>query len=70
MSRTYRQAPLNHTGFRRPKVRSQRRQLECLKADSLYCEFDVSPVNRTNRHVPSEYDDLIASSIYEIDYRD
>lgn len=68
MSKTYRQAPQNRTGFRKPRTRNERRQLNCLKADARFCDLDISPKNRINRHIPSEFDDLYASSIYELDY--
>lgn len=68
MSRTYRQVPVNRSGFRHPKTRNQRRQLQCLKADALFCEYDISPKNRNNRHMQTEFDELTASSIFEIDY--
>jgi len=68
MSKTYRQVPLNRTGMRKPRTRNERRQLRCLKADARYCDLDISPKNRLNRHIPTEFDDLHASSVYEIDY--
>ena len=68
MSRTYRKAPQNHVGLRKPHTQQERRQLSCLKNDEPFLEFDISPRNRLHRHVVSDWDDIIASSIYELDY--
>ena len=68
MSRTYRQVPQNHTGFRRPHTQQERRQLRGLKADKAMWGVNISPINRSNRSIIEEWDDVIASSIYELDY--
>ena len=68
MSRTYRQTPMNHTGFRRPHTQQERKQLHGLVTDASVWGLDISPRNRTNRSIISEWDDVIASSIYQVDY--
>ena len=59
---------MNHTGFRRPHTQQERRQLRGLKADASMWGLAISPRNRTNRSIIEEWDDVIASSIYELDY--
>jgi len=68
MSRTYRQVPQNHTGFRKPHTQQERRQLRCLKADEAMWDVSISPRNRTNRSIVEDWSDIIASSVYQLDY--
>ena len=65
MSRTYRKEPQNHVGLRHPKTTRERRQLKGLKHDFRVNDFELSPKNRINRHIPTSYDDLWASSLKE-----
>ncbi len=65
MSKTYRREPFTASGLRKPQTRNERRQLRCLKTDALLNDLEISPRNRINKHIPSEYNDLYASSIDE-----
>ena len=65
MSKTYRREPFTPNGFRKPKTKNERWQLSSLKADLQYMDYDISPVNRINRHIPTDWDDVRASSIHE-----
>ena len=68
MSRTYRKAPANLAGLRHPKTQRERRQLKTLKTDAQLNQLHISPPNRLNKHIPEYYDDLVASSTYQLDY--
>ena len=49
MSRTLKHEPRNRFGIRRPKTRKERKQIRCMKADEMYCEWDLSPRNRSHQ---------------------
>jgi len=68
MSRTIRRVPQNADGHRHPHTQQEKRQLNSLKADESYCEFDISPHNRLHRHIVDAFDDLTASSWQQMDY--
>ena len=68
MSRTIRRTPQSVDGHRHPHTQQEKRQLNSLKADELYCEFDISPRNRLHRHIVDAFDDLTASSWQQMDY--
>ena len=68
MSRTIRRVPHNADGHRHPHTQQEKRQLNSLKADESYCEFDISPRNRLHRHIADAWDDLTASSWHQMDY--
>jgi hypothetical protein len=63
MSRTYRKQPLRHQ-FRYPKTQNERKQVRVSKDyyDSQY------PVKIRKRYIPSAWDDITASSIYQNDH--
>ena len=61
MSRTYRKQPLR-SQFRNPKTLNELRQLGDDYNDSQY------PVSTRNRYIPTAYDDIIATSIYQEDH--
>jgi hypothetical protein len=66
MSRTYRQIPQDRIGIRHPKQLRDRKQQKKIQTDSLLEEFQISPINRLNRHIA---DDLkLASSLWQLDY--
>ncbi len=68
MSRTNRKVPANSQGLRHPKTQRERRQLKTLKTDAQLNQLHISPPNRLNKHIPEYYDDLVASSTYQLDY--
>lgn len=65
MSRTYRNTPFTASKYRKPKTKQERTQLEALKSEMLDNDYNVSPKNRRNRFIPSDWDDIKASSTYE-----
>ncbi len=68
MSRTIRRLPQNPAGLRHPHTQQEKRQLNSLKADETYCEFNISPRNRLHRHIVDAFDDITASSWHQMDY--
>jgi hypothetical protein len=60
MSRTYRKQPLRNQ-FRHPRTFNELKNREYL--DSEYT------VSTRNRYIPTSYDDIIATSIYQNDHR-
>ena len=70
MSRTYRNVPESMTGLRHPHTMSERRQLNGLQTDARLHQVSISPVNRVSRHIPTDFDDLKASSFAESFFAD
>ena len=64
MSRTYRNQPIRNQ-FRHPKTQNERKQVRVSNAyyDSEYM------VSTRNRYIPTAYDDITATSIYQNDHR-
>jgi hypothetical protein len=58
MSRTYRKQPLR-SQFRHPKTLNELRQVSDDYNDTQY------PVSTRNRYIPTAYDDITATSIYQ-----
>jgi hypothetical protein len=61
MSRTYRKQPLRNQ-FRHPKTLNELRQVSDNYNDTQY------PVSTRNRYIPTAYDDITATSIYQNDH--
>ena len=61
MSRTYRKQPLRNQ-FRHPKTLNELRQVSDDYNDTQY------PVSTRNRYIPTAYDDITATSIYQNDH--
>ena len=61
MSRTYRKQPLRNQ-FRYPKTLNELRQVSDDYNDTQY------PVSTRNRYIPSAWDDITATSIYQNDH--
>ena len=61
MSRTYRIQPLR-SQFRHPKTLNELRQVSDDYNDTQY------PVSTRNRYIPTAYDDITATSIYQNDH--
>jgi hypothetical protein len=61
MSRTYRKQPLR-SQFRHPKTLNELRQVSDDYNDTQY------PVSTRNRYIPTAYDDITATSIYQNDH--
>ena len=61
MSRTYRKQPLRNQ-FRQPKTLNELRQVSDDYNDTQY------PVSTRKRYIPTAYDDIIATSIYQNDH--
>jgi len=70
MSRTNRHIPESSSGLRHPHTMSERRQLNGLQTDAKLHQVSISPVNRLSRHIPSDFDDLKASSFAESFFND
>ena len=70
MSRTYRHNPASTTGLRHPHTMNERRQLNGLEADARVNQCRISPANRLSRHIPTDFDDLKASSFAETFFSD
>ena len=64
MSRTYRNQPLRNQ-FRNPKTLNEQKQVRVSK-DYYDPEY---PVKIRTRYIPTAYDDITATSIYQNDYR-
>jgi hypothetical protein len=62
MSRTYRKQPLRNQ-FRHPKTLNELRQVSDDYNDTQY------PVSTRNRYIPTAYDDITATSIYQNDHQ-
>ena len=77
MSRTHRIVPTRSQGYRssyglrRPKTTQEIKQNQGLLQDIAAGEFeyDISGVNRLHRHIAHANDDIVASSIYQQDYK-
>jgi len=63
MSRTYRKQPLRNQ-FRHPHTFNELKQVR-VSNDYLDTEYTVST---RNRYIPSTYDDITATSIYQNDH--
>ena len=61
MSRTYRKQPLRNQ-FRHPKTLNELRQVSDDYNDTQYL------VSTRNRYIPTAYDDITATSIYQNDH--
>jgi hypothetical protein len=61
MSRTYRKQPLG-SQFRHPKTLNELRQVSDDYNDTQY------PVSTRNRYIPTAWDDITATSIYQNDH--
>ena len=61
MSRTYRKQPLRNQ-FRHPKTLNELRQVSNDYNDTQY------PVSTRHRYIPTAYDDITATSIYQNDH--
>ncbi len=70
MSRTNRHIPESSSGLRHPHTMSERRQLNGLQTDARLHQVNISPANRLSRHIPSDFDDLKASSFAETFFHD
>jgi hypothetical protein len=64
MSRTYRKQPLSNQ-FRNPKTFNELKQVK-VSDDYLDSEYTVST---RKRYIPSAWDDITATSIYQNDHR-
>jgi hypothetical protein len=62
MSRTYRKQPLRNQ-FRNPKTFNELRQVSDDYNDTEY------PVSTRHRYIPSAWDDITATSIYQNDHQ-
>ena len=63
MSRTYRKRPI-HYQFRHPKTFNELKQVK-VSNDYLSTEYQVST---RNRYIPTAWDDITATSIYQNDH--
>jgi len=63
MSRTYRKTPLRHQ-FRYPRTFNELKQVR-VSNDYLDTEYTVST---RHRYIPTAYDDITATSIYQNDH--
>ena len=63
MSRTYRKQPLRHQ-FRYPKTLNEKKQVQ---VSNNYYDNEY-PVRIRNRYIPTAYDDITATSIYQNDH--
>jgi hypothetical protein len=63
MSRTYRKTPLRHQ-FRYPRTFNELKQVR-VSNDYLDSQYTVS---KRNRYIPTSYDDITATSIYQNDH--
>jgi len=61
MSRTYRNQPLRNQ-FRHPRTFNE------LRANSDNYQDSQYPVSKRNRYIPSAWDDITATSIYQNDH--
>jgi len=61
MSRTYRKQPLRNQ-FRNPRTFNEIRSNGDDYSDSRY------PVSTRHRYIPTAYDDITATSIYQLDH--
>ena len=64
MSRTYRKQPLRNQ-FRHPRTTNERKQV-LVSNDYYDSEYTV---HIRNRYIPSAWDDITATSIYQNDYK-
>jgi len=64
MSRTYRKQPLRNQ-FRHPKTLNELKQVK-VSGDYLNSEYTVST---RKRYIPTAWDDITATSIYQNDHR-
>jgi hypothetical protein len=64
MSRTYRNQPLRNQ-FRHPKTFNELKQVK-VSNDYLDSQYTV---NTRKRYIPSAWDDITATSIYQNDHR-
>ena len=62
MSRTHRKQPLRNQ-FRHPKTLNELRQVSDDYNDTQY------PVSTRHRYIPTAYDDITATSIYQNDHQ-
>lgn len=71
MSRTHRTSPSNRNGHRKPKTMQEIRQNKGLIEDVKSGEFDyqISGLNRMHRYIAHANDDVVASSVYQNDYK-
>ena len=71
MSRTHRTSPSHRCGLRKPKTTQEIRQNKGLIEDVKSGEFDyaISGLNRMHRIIPTAWDDVVASSYYQNDYK-
>ena len=71
MSRTHRTSPSNRCGLRKPKTTQEIRQNKGLIQDVKSGEFDyvISGLNRLHRHILHANDDVVASSVFQNDYK-
>ena len=63
MSRTYRKQPV-HDQFRHPKTLNELKQVR-VSNDYLDTQY---PVSTRHRYIPTAYDDITATSIYQNDH--
>ena len=63
MSRTYRKNPIRNQ-FRYPQTLNERKQVKVSK--NFYDE--EYPLKIRSRYIPTSYDDITASSIYQTDH--
>ena len=64
MSRTYRKQPLRNQ-FRHPKTFNERKQV---RVSNTYYDFEYT-VSTRKRYIPTSWDDITASSIYQNDHQ-
>jgi len=64
MSRTHRNQPLR-SQFRNPKTQNERKQV---RVSNVYYDSEYT-VNIRKRYIPTAYDDITATSIYQNDHR-
>ena len=78
MSRTHRIVPTRSQGYRSPcGLRSPRTLQEIKQTKGLLqdiaageFEYNISGVNRLHRHIAHANDDVVASSIFQEDYKE
>lgn len=64
MSRTYRKQPLRNQ-FRQPKTFNERKQV---RVSNTYYDSEYT-VSTRKRYIPTAWDDITASSIYQTDHQ-
>lgn len=72
MSRTHRKTSYNRAALRKPKTTNEIKQIRFLLDDLENQEYKISGLNHLHSRIsvlPTHYDDIVASSHYEMDYK-